>query len=195
MMNLSMTNLQAMVNGWNQEWQRQRAETQLTLGGLIEQLKALSPERLVVGLGRPRSYRGYYCDMLSSAPSRQFGRVTFESQGPKEDAYHQLEYARVLLDGSQWVPDAAFRNWLETGLRFDPKKGSHPLELADFLSRDLFEWIKADCTGQPKWWGAYSGKVYARGDMMMGKFGIKVFPDSAPDIRERVLAHREWCRR
>ena len=27
--------------------------------------------------------------------------------------------------------------------------------------------------------------------MQMGKFGVKVFPDS--DIREHVEAHRDWC--
>lgn len=66
-----------------------------------------------------------YIDFLSSGDTKRFGRVTFESIGPREDAEHQLEYARTLLDGSQWVPDSAFRSWLETGLRFEPKKGSH----------------------------------------------------------------------
>ena len=129
-----------------------------------------------------------YVDMLASAPVNQFGRATFESQGPKEDAYHQLEYARLLLEGSQWIPDSAFRNWLETGLRFAPKEGSHPIELADFMSRDLFEWVRSDCSNSPKWWDLYCSKVYVRGDGLMGKFGIKVFPDA--DLREMILEHR-----
>lgn len=62
-MNLNMTDLQAMMNGWSQQWQRERVKTQLTLSGLIDQLQALPPKQPVVGLGRARSYRGYYCDL------------------------------------------------------------------------------------------------------------------------------------
>jgi len=82
-----------------------------------------------------------------------------------------------------------FRNWLQTGLQFVPKAGSHPTELADFLSRDLYEWVRADCTGSPKWWDIFSSKVYVRGDGLMGKFGIKVFPET-DEIRDRTLTHR-----
>ncbi len=91
-----------------------------------------------------------YVDFLAHEADPRFGRVIFESQGPREDAYHQLEYARVLLEGSQWVPEAAFRNWLETGLRFTPKSTSEPMELADILSRDLFEWVRGNCAVAPK---------------------------------------------
>lgn len=58
-----------------------------------------------------------YIDFLSSSTTKRLGRVIFESQGPLEDAYHQLKYARTLIDGSQWVPDSNFQSWLETGLR------------------------------------------------------------------------------
>jgi len=133
-----------------------------------------------------------YLDALAHHTVKQMGRVTFESQGTKEDAYHQLEYARIVLEGSQWVPDVTFRNWLEPGLRFVPKAGSHPTELADFLSRDLYEWVRQDCVGSPKWWSIFSQKVYLRGDGLMGKFGIKVFPESE-EVRRRTLAHRESC--
>jgi hypothetical protein len=129
-----------------------------------------------------------YVDALAYLGPKKMGRITFESQGPKEDAYHQLEYARILLEGSQWLPEASFRNWLYTGLAFAPKVGSHPCELADFLARDLYEWIKNGCTNKPKWWHHFCSKVYVRGDGLMGKFGIKVFPDT--EIREVILAHR-----
>lgn len=91
-----------------------------------------------------------YVDFLANDTDPRYGRITFESQGPREDAYHQREYAGVLLDGTQWVPEAAFRNWLETGLRFETKGKSDPTEIADMLSRDLFEWIRGDCTTTPK---------------------------------------------
>lgn len=132
-----------------------------------------------------------YIDFLASSDVTRLGRVTFESQGPREDAYHQLEYARALIDGSQWVPDSAFRSWLETGLRFTGKSGSDPMELADMFSRDLFEWVKNGCTGSPKRWDLFSKKIHCRDDGRMGKFGVKVFPDS--DIRDRVDEHRKDC--
>lgn len=130
-----------------------------------------------------------YIDFLSSSEVTRFGKVTFESQGPKEDAYHQLEYARTLLDGSQWVPESAFRSWLETGLRFTPKQGSEPMELADMFSRDLYEWVRSEGASKPKRWEQFSRKIHCRGDGKMGKFGVKVFPDS--DIRNIVEKHRE----
>lgn len=129
-----------------------------------------------------------YIDYLASQQKQRFGRVIFESQGPVEDATHQLEYARILLDGSQWVPDSAFRHWLEAGLRFQPKSGSDPMEIADMFARDLFEWVRGDCNTPSKRWDLFSKRAYCRTDGLMGKFGIKVFPDS--DIRERIEQHR-----
>jgi hypothetical protein len=133
-----------------------------------------------------------YIDFLAHESPSRFGRITFESQGPREDAYPQFEYARVLMGGSQFVPDGAFRDWLETGLRFEPKPhASNPMELSDMLSRDLYEWIRDGCSIVPKRWGIFSEKIYCRGDGRMGKFGVKVFPDS--DIRELIDAHRIRC--
>jgi hypothetical protein len=65
------------------------------------------------------------------------------------------------------------------------------MELADMLARDLYEWVDSDCTAVPKWWRLFNRKVYCREDGRMGKFGIKVFPDS--DIRERIEEHRAAC--
>ena len=132
-----------------------------------------------------------YLDYLAHCATEALGRITFESQGPKEDAEHQLEYARLLLEGTQWVSASSFRNWLETGLRFTPKSGSDPMELADMFSRDLYEWIRDGCQQSPKRWDLFSRKIYCRGDGMMGKFGVKVFPDS--EVREHVEAHRIQC--
>lgn len=129
-----------------------------------------------------------YLDYLAMREGPWLGRVTFESQGAKEDAEHQLEFARLLLDGTQWVGAGAFRNWLETGLRFATKEGTHPCELADMFSRELYEWVRGDCEVTPKRWDIFCRKAYCRGDGRMGKFGIKVFPDS--DIRDRIEEHR-----
>ena len=83
-----------------------------------------------------------YVDYLANSPHRLLGRVTFESQGTREDAEHQWGFAKVLLDGTQWLPDSVFRNWIAPGVEFIPKRGSDPTELADMYSRDLFEWIR-----------------------------------------------------
>jgi len=130
-----------------------------------------------------------YVDALAHANSQHLGQVRAESQGPREDAYHQMEYARLLLDGSQWVSASSFRSHLHAGMQFSPKSGSDPSELADMFARDLFEWTRSDCAIEPKWWRLFSSKVYARGDGEMGKFGIKIFPDT--DIRGLIETHRK----
>ena len=55
--------LQAMVDGLSARWQRERAETQLTLGKMIAALEALPPDTEIAGLGEAHSYRGYYSDL------------------------------------------------------------------------------------------------------------------------------------
>jgi hypothetical protein len=130
-----------------------------------------------------------YVDFLATTNTvRSLAQVIFESQGPLEDAVHQRDYVRVLIEGTQWVADGAFRDWLQTGVRFTPKQGSDPMELADMLSRDLYEWVRDDCSGEPGRWAALSEKIYCRGDRNLGKFGVKVFPDA--DLRDRIDAHR-----
>ena len=110
---------------------------------------------------------------------------------PKEDADHQLYYAKVLLDGTQWIGEGSFRNWLETGCGFVPKEGSHPSELADMFARDLYEWTKGAASVAPKRWAEFDSKIYCRGDGARGRFGVKLFPDS--DIRDAIIEHRRRC--
>ena len=58
-----MDKLQAMFDGMKSQWQKERAETQMTLGGLIERLKELPPTTEIQGLADLDSYRGYYHDL------------------------------------------------------------------------------------------------------------------------------------
>jgi hypothetical protein len=132
-----------------------------------------------------------YLDFLSSQSTPRLASVIFESQGTLEDAIHQLEYARTLVHGSQWVAGKSFQLWLEPGLTFQPKCGSDPMEIADMFARDLFEWTRSECTVASQRWELFSKKIYCRGDGRMGKFGVKIFPDS--DIRERIDEHRRVC--
>ena len=131
-----------------------------------------------------------YLDYLAvGRTDRVKGRVTFEGQGSREDAEHQRDYVEVLLKGTQWISNRSFQSFLETGVQFVPKQGSDPVEIADMLSRDLFEWVRSGCNDTPLRWELFSKRAYRRDDRRMGKFGIKVFPDS--DIRAVIEAHRD----
>lgn len=133
-----------------------------------------------------------YVDFLAHRAVSPRGRLTLEAQGPREDAEHQLAYVETLLDGTQWVSGSDFQKYLETGLRFEPKSGSRPTELADLVARDVFEWIRSGCEETPTTWDVWAPKVYQRGDLRMGKFGLKIFPDS--DIRPKIEAQRNQYR-
>jgi len=44
------------------QWQKERAESQMTLGKLIERLQSIPPETMI-DIAEPHSYRGYYSDL------------------------------------------------------------------------------------------------------------------------------------
>lgn len=56
-------NLQALMDGMSAQWQRERAETQLTMGKLIATLEAMPEGSEVANLRDAHSYRGYYSDL------------------------------------------------------------------------------------------------------------------------------------
>lgn len=55
--------LQALMDGMSMQWQRQRAETQMTLNELIAALEAMPEGAEVENLNSAHSYRGYYIDL------------------------------------------------------------------------------------------------------------------------------------
>ncbi len=55
--------IQELFNLMNKQIQRERAESQMTLGKLIKVLEAMPKGALVANLCDPRSYRGYYDDL------------------------------------------------------------------------------------------------------------------------------------
>lgn len=138
-----------------------------------------------------------YIDCLHHDNHDWRGRVTLEAQGSREDAEHQQAFVELLLQGTQWVPDSAFRSYLETGLRFVGKGGSHPTELSDMLARDVFEWIRSDCRREPARWSIFEDKLYHRGDLRSGKYGLKVFPAAGVDelVEEQRNKIRQRLRR
>jgi hypothetical protein len=56
-------NMQALIDELSAQWQRERAETQMTLGELISELEAMPEGTQVANLFAPDSYRGYYSDL------------------------------------------------------------------------------------------------------------------------------------
>lgn len=56
-------NIQALMDGMSAQWQRERAETQMTLGKLIDALEAMPEGAEVANLNSAHSYRGYYIDL------------------------------------------------------------------------------------------------------------------------------------
>jgi hypothetical protein len=56
-------NIQALMDGMSAKWQRERAETQVTLGKLIAALEAMPEGAEVTNLNSAHSYRGYYIDL------------------------------------------------------------------------------------------------------------------------------------
>lgn len=55
--------IQAMVDGMNAAWMRERSETQMTLGKLIARLEEMPADTLIDGMCDEHSYRGYYSDL------------------------------------------------------------------------------------------------------------------------------------
>lgn len=58
-----MNIMQHIVDGLSAHWKKERAQTQMTLGELIDRLEQLPPDMMIDGLCRPHSYRGYYSDL------------------------------------------------------------------------------------------------------------------------------------
>ncbi len=61
--------LQAMLSGMSAQWQRECAETQMTLGKMIQTLQAIPEGAMVANLGNMHSYRGYYRDLAFEGQS------------------------------------------------------------------------------------------------------------------------------
>lgn len=56
-------NLQAYFDGLSQQWQKERSETQMTLGKMISRLKEMPKDMQIQSISNPHSYRGYYSDL------------------------------------------------------------------------------------------------------------------------------------
>lgn len=55
--------MQALVDSFSEQWRRERSQTQMTLGKMIESLEAMPEDARVAMLQNAHSYRGYYSDL------------------------------------------------------------------------------------------------------------------------------------
>ena len=60
---MNANQMQAMIDGMSAQWMRERAETQMTLGKLIDALRVMPPEAEIERIKAPHSYRDYYSDL------------------------------------------------------------------------------------------------------------------------------------
>ncbi len=131
-------------------------------------------------------------DYLANDNGYPLGKMTFEARGPREDAELQRAVAEVLVDGTRWVSNRGFQRYLRPGVDFTPKRGSSPLEISDTVARSVYDWVTSGCEREPRRWPLLGEKWYRHGDLKMGKFGLKVFPDS--DLTTQIEAHRDQFR-
>lgn len=55
--------IQKLVDCMSEEWRKERAASQMTLGAMIDHLSQLPHGAPVQGAAEPHSYRGYYSDL------------------------------------------------------------------------------------------------------------------------------------
>ena len=84
--------MQALFDGLSMQWQKERAETQMTLGKLIEALKSMPEGVEVANLKSAHSYRGYYCDLAferhdGTRPTKELLRECKEAMGQVFEGY------------------------------------------------------------------------------------------------------------
>jgi hypothetical protein len=102
-------NIQALIDGMNAQWQRERAETQMTHGGLIEALKTMPANAQVANLDNVHSYRGYYRDLAfelldGTRPAADLLADCKDAMGQVFEGYKGGDYVMGALT-PVWVAD------------------------------------------------------------------------------------------
>ena len=145
-----------------------------------------------------------FVSFLASTDNAPSGSITLESQGPEQNARHQLSIAETIAYGTRWVSPLPLQRNIRPGVEFLNKQPSHPLELSDMLANLLYQLARNGFSakrpprlrqgGSTKLWETFCRKFYKGGDLRQGKFGLKVFP--AGDLDDWLNDFREkWRRR
>jgi len=82
--------LQILIDGMSQQWQKERAATQLTLGKLITALASLPQDGQIANLREPHSYRGYYEDLAfeQEEGTRTVGELLTDCKNAMGQVFH-----------------------------------------------------------------------------------------------------------
>lgn len=99
--------MQDLIDGWSARMQRERAGSQMTLGGMIARLEGIDAAARVP-LSRPHSYRGYYSDLaFELSDPRPVAELLAEcraAMGAVFEGYKGGDYAMSALT-PVWVAD------------------------------------------------------------------------------------------
>ena len=71
-------NFQALIDGISAQMMDARAESQMTLGDLIECIGKLPAGQMIDGLHSPHSYRGYYSDLAFESGDKRTVQETMQ---------------------------------------------------------------------------------------------------------------------
>lgn len=101
--------IQAMVDGMNAAWQKERSASQMTLGGLIAALEAMEPGVEVANLNAAHSYRGYYCDLaFERGPgTRPAGALLAEARAAMGEVFEGYKGGEYVMGATTpvWVAE------------------------------------------------------------------------------------------
>lgn len=102
-------NIQSLFEGLSQQWARERAATQLTLGKLIAELEKMPTDTSLPYLMDPHSYRGYYEDLAfelwpGTTTAGELLAICNYADGRRFSGYKGGEF-KMHCDTPLWVAD------------------------------------------------------------------------------------------
>ena len=108
--------IQTLMDGMSSQWQRERAETQMTLGGLISALDAMPADAGVANLRHAHSYRGYYSDLAfqRNTGTRPAYELLVECRGAMGKAFEGYKGGEYVMGERtpMWIAD-----WGDCGVK------------------------------------------------------------------------------
>jgi len=103
-----VNSVQALIDGLSAQWQRERAETQITLGQLIERLEQMPSDLVMHGLEYAHSYRGYYSDLaFEECESTTVGELLKEARAAMGKRFEGYKGGDFWMTGNTpvWVAE------------------------------------------------------------------------------------------
>lgn len=125
-----MNPFQAVMDRMSEAWQKKRAESQMTLGKMIQELAAMPVGCVVANLRFPHSYRGFYEDLAFERKdgTRPAAELLRDCQEAVTSTYRGYKggYFRMHADTPVWVANEG-----DCGHRLMALHGGGAIGLAD----------------------------------------------------------------